>query len=42
MPAEQKSSCDMPRGIIWLALVGQNRLVLAPVKVFAIGVSESD
>ncbi|HEY4892055.1 MAG TPA: amino acid ABC transporter permease, partial [Reyranella sp.] len=29
-------------GIIWFALVGQNRLVLAPEEAFAIGASESD
>ena len=29
-------------GIIWFALVGQNRLVLAPEEAFAIGSSESD
>jgi hypothetical protein len=29
-------------GTIWFALVGQNRLVLAPEEAFAIGASESD
>ena len=29
-------------GIIWFALVGQNRLVLAPEEAFAIGASEPD
>jgi ethanolamine permease len=29
-------------GIIWFAVVGQNRLVLAPEEAFAIGPSESD
>ncbi len=29
-------------GIIWFALIGQNRLVLAPEEAFAIGASESD
>jgi len=29
-------------GIVWFALVGQNRLVLAPEEAFATGASESD
>jgi len=29
-------------GITWIALVGQNRLVLAPEEAFAIAASESD
>jgi hypothetical protein len=29
-------------GIIWFALIGQNRLVLAPEEAFAIAASESD
>ncbi|HEX9523185.1 MAG TPA: hypothetical protein VF949_09460 [Reyranella sp.] len=29
-------------GVIWFALVGQNRLVLAPEETFAIAASESD
>ena len=29
-------------GIIWFALVGRNRLVLAPEEAFAIGVSKPD
>jgi ethanolamine permease len=29
-------------GIIWFALVGQNRLVLVPEEAFAIDASESD
>ena len=29
-------------GIVWFALVGRNRLVLAPEEAFAIGVSKPD